>query len=217
MWHPARGLPVAGAVVAAIAFAVQAMAATQPPTTYTVNPNLVSGVNTGLVLKKRKAVTVTATGTVCPGMGWACVNPDGNPAVNTASNGFLLPNAPAFGLVARIGSGSWTHVGSGPTKLSGAGDLVLAFNDNVYGDNVGAFVVTVSYGAASQQSSGCQPGKGTGDKNHTHDGPPGQGGDACYPGHGYGDKNHTHDGPPGQNNDPPGQNNGSDEHGKPSK
>ena len=222
MWQPLRGLTVAGAIALVLTMAVQASGATQATSSvYTVGSLSVPGVDTGLVLKKGRTVTVTATGMVCPGTGY-CTTPDGNPSADSTSmafGGFLQPDAPAYGLVARVGSGTWTQVGSGPKKLSGTGDLVFAFNDDLYPDNTGAFSVTVSYsrGSASQQSSGCQPGKGTGDKNHTHDGPPGQGGDACYPGHGYGDKNHTHDGPPGQNSDPPGQNKGSDEHGKPSR
>ena len=225
MWQPLKGLPAVGAIIVVLAFAVEATGATATTSNvYSVDPVHVPGVDTGLVLKKGHPVTITATGTVCPGTGY-CTTPDGKPGVDTSSmafGGFLQPQAPAYGLVGRVGSGPWMQVGSGPTQLSGKGDLVFAFNDDLYPDNTGAFSVTVSYtrGSASQQSSGCQPGNGTGDKNHVHDGPPGQGGDACYPGHGYGDKNHTHDGPPGQNTDPPGrnadppgQNKGSDEHG----
>jgi hypothetical protein len=209
MWQPLRRLPIVGATLVVIAFATQAMAATTP-TTYTVGSTSVLGTDTGLVLKKNRAVTITATGTVCPGVGWTCATPDGNPSVDTAGAGFLQPQAPAFSLVARVGSGAWTFVGSGPKKIAGTGDLFFAFNDNLYPDNVGSFEVTVSYskGATPPSSSApCQPGWGKGDTNHVHTGPPGSADDACYPGHGYGDKNHDHDGPPGQNKD-------SDEHGK---
>ena len=215
MWQPLKGLPVAGALIILLACAVQASAAnpTSTPSLFTVGSTAVPGADTGLMLKKGRAVTVTATGTVCQGSGY-CTTPDGEPSVDTTSmafGGFLQPQAPAYGLVARIGSGKWTQVGTGPTKLSGTGDLQFAFNDDWYVDNVGAFVVTVSYsrGSAPRESAPCQPGWGYGDTNHDHTGPPGGTEDACYPGHGYGDKNHEHDGPPGQNR-------GSDEHGKPS-
>ena len=215
MWQPFKGLPVAVAVIAVLAFAVQATGAT--PTTssvYTVDSLTVPGVDTGLVLKKGQTVTATATGTVCPGTGY-CTSPEGvSSGVDTTSmtyGGFLQPAAPAYGLVARVGSGSWTHVGIGPKQLSGKGRLVFAVNDDLYRDNAGAFVVTVTSGGPAQQASaGCQPGWGKGDTNHTHTGPPGQTEDTCRPGNGYGDKNHEHDGPPGQSNDP-------GERGKPSR
>ena len=206
MWQPFKGLSIAAAMMIVLAFAVQASGAT--PTTssvYTVNSLTVPGVDTGLMLKKGHPVTVTATGTVCPGTGF-CTTPDGISGVDTTSmafGGFLQPAAPAYGLVARVGSGSWTQVGSGPKQLSGKGRLVFAFNDDLYSDNAGVFVVTVTSGGSAQQgSAGCQPGWGNGDTNHTHTGPPGQSGDACRPGNGNGDKNHDHDGPPGQSNDP---------------
>ena len=203
MWQPFKGITLAGA---ALMLALTAQATAAGPTTssrvYTVGSPTVPGVDTGLVLKKGHAVTVTATGTVCPGTGY-CTDPDGNSSVDTTSmsfGGFLQPAAPAYGLVGRVGNGPWTHVGTGPTKLSGAGDLVFAFNDDLYVDNVGAFTVTVSYarGSAAQESAPCQPGWGHGDTNHDHTGPPGRSDGACSPGHGYGDKNHDHSGPPGR-------------------
>ena len=57
------------------------------------------------------------------------------------------------------------QVGTGPTTLSGTGELAFAVNDDLLVDNAGSFTVTVSYS--------CWPGWGYGDKNHTHCGPPG--------------------------------------------
>jgi hypothetical protein len=169
---------------------------------YTVGALTVPGVNTGLVLKKGHPVTVTATDTVCPGTGY-CVGPDGNPAADTTHSsfgGFVLPGAPAYGLVGRVGTGPWVQVGSGPTTLSGKGVLVFAVNDDLFGDNTGSFTATVSY-----------TGTGGGSKD-------------CYPGWGYGDANHEHCGPPGLANKPasPGQSSAethgsSNEHGSPAK
>jgi hypothetical protein len=161
-------------------------------TVYTVGSKTVPGVNTGLVLKNGQSATVTATGAVCPWGTSACVGPNGDASVNTSTGGFLLPGASAWGLVGRVGTGTWVHVGSGPTKLSGSGTLVFAMNDNYYPDNTGSFRVTVTVGNA------CYPGHGYGDTNHEHCGPPGQDPDACYPGHGSGDANREHCGPPGQ-------------------
>jgi len=180
----------------------QATAAQKPVTkSYTVGSLTVPGVDTGLVVASGGSISVTASGTVCPGTGY-CTGPDGKASVDTSSmafGGFVQPSAPAYGLVARIGSGPWMQVGSGPTQLSGTGDLVFAFNDDLFVDNTGSFTVTVTYArrAAQQSSAPCQPGWGNGDTNHDHTGPPGQG-DACYPGNGYGDQNHSHSGPPGQ-------------------
>ena len=133
------------------------------------------GLSTGLVLKKGQPVTVTATGVVCANFNDLCVGPDGDPSVDTTQSGFggfVLPGAPAWALVGRVGSGPWVQVGSGPTTLSGKGKLVFAVNDNFFGDNTGGFMVTVSY-KGSGVTRTCWPGWGHGDDNHEHCGPPG--------------------------------------------
>lgn len=131
------------------------------------------GLNTGLVLTKG-LVTVTATGSVCPNTGY-CVGPDGMSSVNTKQSdygGFVLSGAPGYGLVGRVGNGGWVQVGDGPTKLRGSGELVFAVNDDLFSDNSGGFIVTVSY-KESDVSRTCWPGWGYGDDNHVHCGPPG--------------------------------------------
>jgi len=135
--------------------------------TYTVGSLTVPGVDTGVVLKQGKPVTVTATGEFCPGTGY-CAGPDGSGSWNsldTTYGGFTLPGAPVYGLLARVGSAPWVHVGSGPTTLAGEGPLVFAVNDDLYIDNAGGFTVTVT---------GCYPGWGNGDDKHEHCGPPGR-------------------------------------------
>ncbi len=171
-------------------------------TTYVVGGSTVPGVTTGLVLNGN-SVTVTATGAICPKGAVVCPGPNGDSSYNTSSSpygGFPAPGAPAWGLVARVGSGPWTHVGSGPTTVSGTGALAFAVNDDYLGDNSGSFAVTVTASGSGSPGtgSGCTPGWGNGDKNHTHAGPPGQTDDACRPGWGNGDENHDHGGPPGQ-------------------
>ena len=134
------------------------------------------GVSSGLVLTKGHKVSVSATGSLCPYGGAFCVGPDGDASHDTkqsAFGGYVLPGAPAWGVVARVGGGQWVQVGSGPTKLSGIGELVFAVNDDLFGDNTGGFVVTVSYNE-SGVSRTCWPGWGWGDLNHVHCGPPGQ-------------------------------------------
>ena len=159
-------------VVAVLAVALVGQAgATGPETvsnTYTVGSQGVPGASTGLVLTAGMSVTVTATGAVCPFGDGFCPGPDGYVPWNTTTSsygGFVLPGAPAWGLVGRVGSGPWVQVGNGPITLSGTGALVFAVNDDLFSDNAGSFAVTVSYA--------CWPGWGYGDKNHTHCGPPG--------------------------------------------
>jgi hypothetical protein len=163
-----KGLAL-GAVAAA--FLVAAPAALAGPTTvtyvYTVTGATVPGLTTSFVLEAGKSVTVTATGAVCPYGNSFCPGPNGDPfdTTGTSFGGFPLPGAPAWGLIARVGSGPWVQVGSGPTTLTGTGALAFAVNDDLLVDNSGSFTVTVSYS--------CWPGWGYGDKNHTHCGPPG--------------------------------------------
>lgn len=160
-------------VVVATALVAAAHASAGAPTTvsqtYAVGSLTVPGVSTGLVLQAGMSVTVTGAGSVCPfGPFGPCYGPNGNPAQNTTVSGFggfVLPGAPAWGLVARVGSGSWVQVGTGPKILTGTGQLVFAVNDDLFSDNTGSFTATVSYS--------CWPGWGYGDKNHTHCGPPG--------------------------------------------
>lgn len=151
----------------AIAVAVPAPAlAAKPQSTsqqYTVGSSGVPGVDTGFTVKPAVPVTVTGSGNVCPFGGTSfCPGPDGDPFDTTGSSfgGFVLPGAPAWGLVGRVGSGPWIQVGSGPTTLSGSGDLVFAVNDDLFSDNAGSFTATVSYT--------CYPGHGYGDQNHYH-------------------------------------------------
>jgi hypothetical protein len=143
---------------------------------YTVGSLVVPGVDTGYVVRKGKPVSVTATGTFCPGTGF-CAGPDGSPLGNSLDvtwGGFTLPGAPAYGLIARVGAGPWTHIGSGPTTLSGEGVLVFAVNDDLYPDNTGGFTVTVT-DKRTGRPDGCYPGWGYGDDRREHCGPPGRG------------------------------------------
>ncbi len=169
-----KGLTLVTAGV--LVLAAQGSAAGSATTSvYTVGPKTDEpGLSTGLVLKNG-SVTATATGVLCAHFSTLCVSPDGNPSGDTTETGFggfVLPGAPAFGLVGRVGSGPWVQVGSGPTTLSGKGELVFAVNDDLFVDNTGGFMVTVTY-KKSGVSRTCWPGWGWGDDNHVHCGPPG--------------------------------------------
>jgi len=133
--RPLGALALVGVTVALVA-ASQGAAATPQQTTsvYVVGSLTVPGVDTGLVLRKGHPVTVSATGTVCPGTGF-CTTPDGTWVVDTTESpydGYVLPGAPAYGLVARVGTGPWVQVGTGPVQIKGKGDLVFAFNDDKF-------------------------------------------------------------------------------------
>ena len=159
-------------VVAASATAAGSTTATY---VYTVQGSTVPGASTGLVVDPAATVTVTATGAVCPYGGGFCPGPDGDPGWSTsgtAYGGFPLPGAPAWGLVARVGSGAWVQVGSGPTTLGGTGVLEFAVNDDYLADNSGSFTVTVTV-TTGKTTGACKPGWGHGDENHEHCGPPG--------------------------------------------
>jgi len=162
-----KGMAFVVAAFVALVGAAQSAAGPSTVTTgYTVGSLAVPGASTGLVLNG-DSVTVTATGTVCPGTG-SCFGPDGDASADTTQSGFggfVAPGAPGWGLVGRVGSGPWVQVGSGPATLSGTGELVFAVNDDLFSDNAGSFTVTVSYS--------CWPGWGYGDENHHHCGPPG--------------------------------------------
>ena len=143
---------------------------------YVVPGLTVPGLSTGVVVDPAATATVTATGAICPFGGSFCPGPNGDAGWNTTgalNGGFPLPGAPAWGLVARVGSGPWVQVGSGPTIVAGTGVLEFAVNDDFLPDNTGAFTVTVTMSSSTTPAK-CKPGWGYGDKNHEHCGPPGQ-------------------------------------------
>ena len=73
--------------------------------------------------QKGRSVTVTASETVCPNTGY-CVSPDGTSVVDTTQSnfgGFVLPGAPAYGLVGRVGSGHGYRSAVGRRSFPGRG------------------------------------------------------------------------------------------------
>jgi len=122
-----KGLTLVTTVVLSLA-ALGSAAGTMTTSNYVVQPATVPGVSTGLVLKRGKSVTVTATGVVCANITNLCVTPDGDDLVDTeytGNGGFEQPEASAYSLIGRVGSGPWVEVGIGPMQLSGKGSSCL--------------------------------------------------------------------------------------------
>jgi uncharacterized protein YceK len=99
------------------------------------------GEQTGGVVLTGNTVVVTASGTL--GCGPGCPNSPNGGTVGTS--GFLLNGVNRHSLIARVGSGPWQFIGSGPTPITGTGALTFAFNDdgNAYGDNYGSWDIKV--------------------------------------------------------------------------
>ncbi|GAA0877471.1 hypothetical protein GCM10009119_04390 [Algoriphagus jejuensis] len=114
------------------------------------------GLATGFTVKEGIPLLLTASGEV--GFYFAGLTdpatPNGRPELGS------INGLPLVSLVARVGDGEFQFVGTGPTQLTGSGELVLYVNDSFFGDNSGAWTVEVSYR--------CFPGYGLGDKNHYH-------------------------------------------------
>ena len=126
---------IVGAVVALVLAAEATGARPGAGMTFVVGSLTVPGVSTGLVLQDGQQVTVTATGAMCPWGTAYCVGPDGKlPGTRpTAGTAGTCSRARLRGrLVGRVGNGPWVHVGSGPTTLSGTGELVFAANDDLF-------------------------------------------------------------------------------------
>jgi hypothetical protein len=107
-------------------------------------------VSTGVVLAGGQSVLVSGSGTVFLTTNNGFPNdPDGGNPGNSTGNS-LVPNSPYGCLAARVGSGSWACIGSGPTELTGTGEIQLAVNDDFaspgvgYDDNSGQFNVVIT-------------------------------------------------------------------------
>ena len=145
-------LALAGLLAVMIAAPVQANTVT---TTKTVSvPTTASGtttlgttpvVDSGINLTSTYSISVTAVSNaaaIAPGnyvtgsaVGTTCIN---------LTTPCTAPDLPAYGIIAKVGSGSWQWVGLGPTTLTGTGEVYFAFNDGKYDDNSGSFTVTIT-------------------------------------------------------------------------
>lgn len=97
-------------------------------------------------------VVITATGDIWSGKWFHDSNGPGGETDNLADSAFPVPNAPSYGLIARVGGGRWFMVGTGHTlsrsEIGDGGRLVLGTNDDNPGNgndgaNDGGFSVRV--------------------------------------------------------------------------
>jgi len=91
------------------------------------------------------SVVVSATGTVDASTNTSFgqdVPPEGD-GETVCEGDCLAPHMAAWSLVVKIGDGPWQQGATGPITLTGTGPVLLAVNDGWYGDNGGAFSVTV--------------------------------------------------------------------------
>lgn len=120
--------------------------------------------DTGVNLASGAVASITATGTayaggcsngqVMPGpCSMSAVGPNG---LGGSCGTCLASGLPYYSLVGQVGGGSPVEIGSGPTTVTGPGEVRLAFNDgsgnnctgpgivngNCYSDNAGGFTAT---------------------------------------------------------------------------
>ena len=100
-----------------------------------------SAVGTGIVLSAGLEAVITASGSATWSLFGAPNGPDGDPA----GLGSHVPGGPIAALIGRAyETGTWMAIGSGPTTVTGAGELQLAFDDPLQlCDNTGGFTVNV--------------------------------------------------------------------------
>jgi hypothetical protein len=144
-----RVIAVALAVAGAAFTATPAMAA---PVTVTL-PGTAAGFQpTGLTVSPAHPVQLSATGNIdygCNNFNACAGDPNGvapsGEVFPAGDSSFLAPGLRAFSLVGKIGDGAPFQLGKGPIVLTaGNGPLLIAYNDNAWGDNIGSYTVTLS-------------------------------------------------------------------------
>jgi hypothetical protein len=106
-----------------------------------------SWVDTGIWLAGGQNDRLTASGWVSWDAGYSASGPNGDPNWHQGFTNPTLPGAPVGALIGDVGGRLMFFVGSGPTIVTGEGELYLAVNDNIgaYWNNVGSFTVTIEY------------------------------------------------------------------------
>jgi hypothetical protein len=100
--------------------------------------------DTGKYLNAGDELSITASGAVVMGGGWAPLPPSGkNPNCGTLG-GFPDGTLPCWSLIGRVGDGPIFEVGNG-AKITApnSGELLLGVNDNILGDNSGNWYATI--------------------------------------------------------------------------
>jgi hypothetical protein len=100
-------------------------------------------VDTGIQVNAGDQVTIHVTGQVGTMQGVAPVGPEGK--TGETSDKYPMPTMQAGALIGRVGTGQPFSIGSQqtPIQMQSGGTLQLGINDDFFGDNTGAFAVTV--------------------------------------------------------------------------
>ena len=98
----------------------------------------------------RESVTVSANGTIWSGVWFTGTDgPNGWPGTR-AGGSYPLPGATTYGLIGRLGSDPWRHIGAGPVTLTNTSStlmkkVVLRVNDDSPANGSGAFATFTAY------------------------------------------------------------------------
>ena len=118
----------------------------------TINvPGISRGTDTGIDVRAGDPITLTATGTIIAGQRVGQVGPDGAPSTGFGVNARPVPTAGVGALIAyvRMANGQLSQPYLVGSQLAGTvpvdGRLILAINDDNYGDNSGSFSVRIRY------------------------------------------------------------------------
>lgn len=118
----------------------------------TINvPGTSRGTDTGIDVRAGDPITITATGIIIAGQRVGQVGPDGAPSTGLGVNARPLPTAGVGALIAyvRMANGQLSQPYLVGSQLAGTvpadGRLILAINDDNYGDNSGSFSVRIRY------------------------------------------------------------------------
>jgi len=116
-------------------------------------PGTSRGTDTGIDVRAGDPINITATGTIIAGSRIGQVGPDGGSATGFGAvvNGRPVPSAGVGALIAyiRMANGQMSTAYLVGSQLSSSvpvdGRLILAINDDNYGDNSGSFSVRIRY------------------------------------------------------------------------
>jgi len=100
--------------------------------------------DTGMTVKKGDRIAFHTNGTINVAQGVSS-GPDGSPAVSGNRTRYAVPQMPAGGLIFRAGNSAPSPIGSNgqPIVMPADGRLFLGVNDDEFGDNTGAYTVTI--------------------------------------------------------------------------
>jgi hypothetical protein len=107
-------------------------------------------VDTGISVSMGDQVTFHVTGLVGVAQNLPAVGPEGRTGETSAK--YPIPEMQAGALIGRVGTNRPFPIGSqtAPMTMAAAGTLYLGINDDFFGDNTGAFAVTVQVNGRSR-------------------------------------------------------------------